>query len=534
MTGFTVALTIGLLAVAIPLVAFARRRGIPYPVVLVAAGLLLGFVPRLPQIPLDPSLVLVIFLPPLLYWESLTAPVNEMRDNAGHIWLLAIGLALFTAFAVAATVHAVLPGFTWPLALLLGAIVSPTDELAAVVTLERLRLPRYVVAVIEGESLLNDASALILYGIALTAVTARTFDMGAQVGRGILAVVGGALLGWIVSALARLGWTRFRDPDLQRTISFSIPFAAYTPAQALGLSGVLATIVLGIQANRVTPYVLSPATRIAGTGYWETVVFLANALLYLLLGLQMHPIVAHVLSVYPPAVLLRDALVLNVAIIVVRFAWIVGQEYLPAFGSTKHPEPNPRHALIVAWSGMRGAVSLAAAIALPVSLGAHGSALRDLIVFLSFSVILVTLFLGGLTLPLVARALTLPAEADEDANELRIARGAMANAARQKIAELSDGGRIDRLGASVLLGQVAAHVGTFSGEEEYRASTLRKAERTVLHAERTALLDLRRRAAIDNTVFRSLQRMLDLAEERLGSSDASEMEELPEPSDTNV
>lgn len=535
MTAYGVALTIGLLAVAIPLVAFARRRGIPYPVVLVGAGLILGFIPGLPQIPLDPSLVLVVFLPPLLYWESLTAPIEEMRDNSGHIWLLAVGLAAFTALVVAVTVHAVIPGFSWALALLLGAIVAPTDELAAVVTLERLPLPRYVVAVIEGESLLNDASALILYGIALTALTLHQFNPLVDIARGVLAVAGGAVLGWIVSVLAAFAWRRFRDADLQRTISFSIPFAAYGPAQALGLSGVIATIVLGIRANRSTPYVLSPATRIAGTGYWETVVFFANVLLYLLLGLQLHTILTHVLSIYPAGILIRDALLLNVAIVVVRFAWILGQEYLPAInGKTKHPEPNPRHAVIVAWSGMRGAVSLAAAIALPLSLGGSGTAIRDLIVFLAFSVILVTLFFGGLTLPFVARALVVPGEVDADQVELRMARGAMADAARQRVAVLQKKGRIDERGANALLGQVAAHVGTFAGEENFEAAKLRHAERSVLGAERDALLDLWKRRAIDNTIFRSLQRLLDLAEERLGSPEASEMKELPEPSDTNA
>ena len=316
--GFVVAL----LAATIPLVALARRARIPYPVVLVVGGLILGFVPGLPRIQLDPNLVFVIFLPPLLYWESVTAPTDEMRANAAWIWSLALGLVIATTLAVALTVHALVPGVAWAVALMLGAIVAPTDETASAPTLERFHIPRRLVAIIAGESLLNDAGSLILYAAAVSAVVTGTFSAPQILLHFVLAACGAVAIGVAVGWLAIRAWREFPDPEIQQVISIVLPFAAYVPAQRLEWSGVLAVVTAGIYVNRYTPVVVTPLARLQATGFWETMVFLANVVIFMLVGLQLHGIVAS-LSRFSVRSLAIDALAVNAAVIAVRFLWVL-------------------------------------------------------------------------------------------------------------------------------------------------------------------------------------------------------------------
>ena len=366
---------IGLFLVSIPLVVLGRRVDLPYPIPLVLGGLVLGFIPGLPRVRLEPDLVLVIFLPPLLYWEAVTAPTDAMRANAARIWAPAIGLVLVTTFAVAAIAHASIPELGWPMATVLGAIVAPTDELASVPVLERMRIPRHVIAIIEGESLLNDASALILFVAALAAVTTGSFDLQRSVGRSVIAGLGGVALGLALGRVAVEAWRRIQDTDLQGAISFTLPFLVYVSALKLGLSGVLAVVFTGITVNRWTPLVLTPASRLQLSGYWDTAVFLANALLFVLVGLQLHELARTVLSTYSCQELAWYALLVNATVFATRFAWTFAQSYAPWIGgAAEHEAPDWKHALIAAWSGLRGAVSLAAALAIPVTL-ASGAAL---------------------------------------------------------------------------------------------------------------------------------------------------------------
>ena len=510
---------IGLFLVSIPLVVLGRRVDLPYPIPLVLGGLVLGFIPGLPRVRLEPDLVLVIFLPPLLYWEAVTAPTDAMRANAARIWAPAIGLVLVTTFAVASIAHASIPELGWPMATVLGAIVAPTDELASVPVLERMRIPRHVIAIIEGESLLNDASALILFVAALAAVTTGSFDLQRSVGRSVIAGLGGVALGLALGRVAVEAWRRIQDTDLQGAISFTLPFLVYVSALKLGLSGVLAVVFTGITVNRWTPLVLTPASRLQLSGYWDTAVFLANALLFVLVGLQLHELARTVLSTYSCQELAWYALLVNATVFATRFAWTFAQSYAPWIGgAAEHEAPDWKHALIAAWSGLRGAVSLAAALAIPVTL-ASGAALphRDLVIFLTLSVVLVTLIGGGLTLPLLLRWLALPDGGDEDERELRHALVARSAAALERLGELAAQGNVAADHESALRRRYELLLDRLDGEDASGDGPRleREAERELLAAERAALIRARELGEIDNTVLRRLLRALDLQAERL-------------------
>ncbi|MBV8151550.1 MAG: Na+/H+ antiporter, partial [Candidatus Eremiobacteraeota bacterium] len=486
---------LGLLGVSIPLIALARRANISYPIVLILGGLLLGFIPGLPPIALDPNLVLVIFLPPLLYWEAITAPTDVIRANWGQIWVLAFGLVVFTDLIVAVVAHAAIPHLTWALAFVLGAIVAPTDELASAPVLERLQMPRHLIAIVQGESLLNDASALILYVFALGAVVTGTFSLGRAVFALVVAVLGGIVLGLIVARLAIEGWRRIGDTQLQSVISVTLPYLTYSLAGRLGLSGVLAVVYAGFYANRETPLVIRPQSRLQLRGFWETIVFLVNTVLFLMVGLQLHGIARAVFAEYSPLTVIWYAFIVNLTIVVVRFAWLLAQEFTPAIGaSSEHPTGDWKHAIIAGWSGLRGGVSLAAALALPLTVagGAHFP-FRNLIIFLTFSVIFVTLVLGGLTLPLAIGFLNAqdegPTEEEED-----VRRGllGMSQAALDALAEIEKEGNLAP-GQVRRLRNRYEHLRAHADGRPPDEDPVIEAERRLLEAERNALVAMRQR-----------------------------------------
>jgi CPA1 family monovalent cation:H+ antiporter len=507
-----------LLLIAMPLVALAKRVDISYPIVLVIGGLVLGFIPALPAIQLDPDLVLLIFLPPLLYWESITAPTDIMLENAGQIGVLAIGLVLATTVAVAVVAHALLPGMSWAVAFVLGAIVSPTDELAAVPVLEHFRLPRHLIAIIDGESLLNDATALVLYATAITAVTTGAFRLGHTLVQLALTVVGSIAIGYVVGLVAVELWRRIKDAQLQGVVSVIAPFLAYLPAEKLGLSGVLAVVVAGVSVNRKTPRVMTAASRTQIVGFWNTLVFLANAILFLLVGLQLHRVADIAFANHPWGTVIGYAIAVNAVIIVVRISLALLAEYAPTLAPPDHAAPNWKNALIAAWSGLRGAVSLAAALAIPIALP-DGSPFpyRDLIVFITFTVILVTLVGGGLTLPSVVRALHISG-GNEERDETRLARVRSAQAAIDRLNELETDGRIDAAHADRLRERYAHKIELQTdgadGDGSEHAARHVDIERELIAAQRREIIGLREAGQIDNVVFRRVQADLDAASQR--------------------
>ena len=505
---------IALLVIAIPLVALAKRVDISYPIVLVVGGLALGFIPGLPRVQLNPDLVLLLFLPPLLYWEAITAPTDIMLENAGQIGVLAIGLVVVTTVAVAAVAHAIIPDTPWAAAFVLGAIVSPTDELAAVPVLEHFRLPRHVIAIIEGESLLNDATALVIYATAIAVMTTGAFvptNVGLQF---VVTVLGSLVVGYAAGRLAVELWRRITDAQLQGVISVVLPFLAYYPAQRFGLSGVLAVVTAGVYANRITPRVVTPAARTQAVGFWNTLVFIANAVLFLLVGLQLHDIALAAFRYNSWQLVIFYTLTVNVVIIVVRLGLVLLAEYAPTAAPPDHAAPDWKHALVVAWSGLRGAVSLAAALAIPLTLpGGVRFPHRDLILFVTFSVILVTLVGGGLTLPAVVRALKITSR-DEEQTELRAALVRSAEAALTSVADLERAGKIDADHAQSLRERYehrrALNNDPDAGAIDHQARH-RAAEVAIVDAQRRAVIEMRERGEIDNVVFRRVQADLDRA-----------------------
>ncbi len=508
---------VGLLIAAIPLVGLARRWQIPYPIVLVIGGLGLGFVPGLPRIELSPDLVLLIFLPPLLYWESITAPTDEMRANARMIWPLAIGLVILTTAVVALVAHALVPALGWAAAFVLGAVVAPTDEIAAVPIAERLGVPRHVTAIIQGEALLNDAGSLVLYAAAVAAVVTGTFSWAHASLDFVLAAVGAVVLGLLAGGAAIWAWRQFQDTRLQAVISVLLPFVAYVPAQQLQWSGVLAVVTAGVFVNRYTPKVITPSARLQLVGWWETTVFLANAVIFILLGLQLRVVVTTALAHgHPWSQLLWVAAAVNAAVVIVRFGWVYAQAAVArAAGIADQTQEQWKHLFVVTFSGLRGAVSLAAALALPLTIrSGAGFPERDLIVFVTFTVILGSLVVGGLSLPLVIARLHISGD-DSEEQEVRRALHAATEAALRRLDELEREGRVDQSHAALLRARYGDLRRRYeAGGEDARRAVLERyaVELELLEAERAAILDLRRRGEIENKVLRRLQLTLDIAE----------------------
>jgi len=511
-------LLIALLVVAIPLVALAKRFDVAYPIVLVASGLFLGFIPGLPAAQLDPNLVLLVFLPPLLYWEAITAPTDVMLENAGQIGLLAIGLVVITTVAVALVAHAIVPGMPWAVAFVLGAIVSPTDELAAVPVLEHFRLPRHVIAIVDGESLLNDATALVIYASAVAAVVTGSFALGTALWHFVLNVIGSLVIGYVAGRIGVELWRRIKDRQLQGVVSFVLPFLAYYPAQRFGLSGVLAVVTAGVYANHFTPRVMTPAARTQIVGFWNTLVFLANAGLFLVVGLQLHALARAAFARNSWPLVIGSAVAVNIVLIAVRFAGVLAAEYAPTAAPADHAAPDWRHAMVVAWSGLRGAVSLAAALAIPLLLP-NGTPFpnRDLILFITFSVIVVTLVAGGLTLPTMVRTLHISAD-DEESDELRSALIRASEAAIERIGQLEREGRLDADHATRLRETYEhrrdVHRNPDDGAKREHIARHADVELELIEAQRDAVIEMRERGEIDNVVLRRVQADLDAAATR--------------------
>lgn len=510
-------LLVWLLILTVPLVGLARRLEIPYPIVLVLGGLVLALVPGLPQISLPPELVLLIFLPPLLYWESVTAPSDVMWRNRVGIGGLAIGLVAVTTVVVALVAQSIFTTMSWPVALILGAIVSPTDELAFGSVAERLGVPRHLIAIIEGESLLNDATALVFYAAAVGAVVSGVFSPG-QIALSLIWIVLGSLaLGFAVGWLVVTGWRWIKDTQLQSVISVVAPFLAYLPADRLGLSGVLAVVTAGIFVNRWTPIVMTPRTRLVMTGFWETVVFLVNAVLFILVGLTLRSVVAGIQHDSWPKLIVATVII-NVAILVLRVAWGFGSPFMRRAYTGKGAHTNWKHTVIASLAGMRGSVSLAAALAIPLMVSGVAFPHRAEIIFISFCVILVTLVGCGLALPVVVRALHVEPDSEDEDDERR-AMAATAAAALECLDQLVRSGKIDAKLADHLRKHYEHHSSLYAGrgggtEQKARmfAQAREEAQLQLIDVQRKTLIAMRERGELDNTVLRRLQLALDFEE----------------------
>src|SRR5215470_16363167 len=504
----------------------ARKMALPYPVVLVLVGLVLSFVPRLPEVKLDPNIVFYFFLPPLIYPAALFTSWRDFRRNLRPIVMLAIGLVLFTMIVVASVVHWLIPSLPWPAAFALGAIVSPPDAVAATSVIQRLPVPHRIVSILEGESLLNDATALVALQFAVAALMTGRFSLGHASLRFVWAVVAGIGLGLLVGILMRWVQRHLDDPPVQITISLLTPFLAYLPAERLHASGVLAVVAAGIYIGWYSPLIVTARYRLEAFAFWEIVVFLLNGFVFTAIGLQLPGILRSLAgeSLFSP---IQNALLVSAVVVLVRIAWVFPGAYLSFFlhkgGRRREPFPEWQNVAVMAWSGMRGVVSLAAAFALPFLLP-DGSPFpgRNYILFLTFAVILVTLVFQGLSLPIVIRKLRLEADVSTDEEE-RTARLKANEAAIELIENLRGGGKfstdtVDRLRAEYdeRVGQLqlcAENPDDCRGE--IATPQYQRLQRQALRVERQTIIRLRNERVINDDALRRIQRDLDLAEARL-------------------
>jgi monovalent cation/hydrogen antiporter len=526
MHGHVELLLLGLMLAVAGLSILAGRIGVPYPILLVLGGLSLGFVPGVPALELPPELVLVLFLPPLLHYAAFFSSPRDLLADARIISLLAVGLVLVTMSAVAVTAHAVL-GLPWGVAWVLGAIVSPTDALAATSIVRRLGAPRRLVTVLEGESLVNDATALVAYRVAVAAALGGGFSLWEAglrfLGSAAGGVVIGLAVGWVFTAIRR--W--LDDPPVEIVVSLVPCYAAYLPAERLGVSGVLATVTAGLYIGWHAHLIASPRTRLLGFSFWEVLVYLLNAMLFILVGLQLQPILTGVTGEWPAALLGQAALVSGV-VIAARIAW---QFTVPYIIQVLDRRPrlvarrlDPRQRLVIGWSGMRGALSLAAALALPTA-GAAGQAFQDRnrVVFLTFAVIFVTLVLQGLTLPTLVRRLRIRDDGAEEEEEL-YARLAAADAALARLDELARDERSPQDKVERLWGEyhnrrklLKAQAGILPEDGRVaRSRAYKQLHRDLIDTQRRTIIRLRNQGEISNDVMHRVERDLDLEETRLG------------------
>jgi CPA1 family monovalent cation:H+ antiporter len=513
-----------LLVVGTALSYAARWIGVAEPILLLLGGVALGFFSGLPPIELEPDLVFLLFLPPILFAAAYFTPIRDFRANARPILFLAIGLVLFTTLAVGLVAMALIPEMAAnpAVAFTLGAIVAPPDAVAATAIFRRLGVPSKIVTILEGESLINDASALTLYRAASIAATTMAFSFVQASIDFVVLSVGGIIVGIVVGLIVTRALYRTADPVLEIVVSLLAPIAAYLVAEELlHVSGVLATVTAGLITGRRAARVLSPDARLMGYGVWQTVIWAINTFVFMLLGLQL-PAIVEDLSAWSPAQLIGMGVAISLAAIVARIVWVFPATYLPRALSATIREnetyPSPRAVFIVSWAGMRGVVSLAAALALAADFPQ-----RNLILYLTFCVILATLVGQGLTLPLLIRRLGVVARDGPD-TEAAHARLAAVEAALGRLDELA----VEYPDHLPLIEQLrtaydheASHVWPHADappdeaeQERLDHAAIRVA---VIGAQREAVIDLRDRGVINDETLRVIERDLDL--EALRASD---------------
>ena len=512
-------------AVAV-LAVLACKVTLPYPLVLVLGGLALSFVPRLPEVTLNPQVVFYFVLPALLYPAALFTSWRDFRRNLRAILMLAIGLVLATTLAVAWIAHSIVPALSWAGAFALGAIVSPPDAVAATAIIRRLGVPHRVQVILEGESLVNDATALVALQFAVAALATGTFSPTLATGRFVWAAVAGIGVGLLVGVAMRWVQSHLDDPPIQITISLLTPFIAYLAAEHLHASGVLGTVAVGIFLGWHSPLMISARTRLQAYAFWEAIVFLLNGFVFIVIGLQL-PRILRAWNRETLTGAIFSASITCATVILVRFAWVVPAAYLPyILGSKFRPRdriPSWRNVAIIGWTGMRGVVSLAAAFALPLALpDGRPFPGRDYILFVAFAVILVTLVLQGLTLPLLIRKLGVPHDGETDEEERR-ARLEANKAALEWIEKARTNSKFSPDAADRLRAEYDERIEQLelcaSNPDDCRGEIAtpqyQRLQHEALRVERTTIIRLRNERIINDDALRRIQRDLDLAETRL-------------------
>lgn len=504
-----------LLAVVLALTTIAQKISIPYPIFLVLGGLVLGVVPGLPTVTLHPDLVFLVFLPPILWAAAYFTSLREFRQNLRPISLLAVGLVLATTAGVAVVAHALLPGIGWAEAIALGAIVSPPDAVSATAIGKRLRIPRRVVTILEGESLVNDATALVLYRAAVGAVVSGSFLLGGTLLNFLFAALAAMAIGIAAAWLSRWALCVTEDGYTQIGVTLLVPYIAWVIAESVHASAVLACVAGGITLRQYF------SGAVQARAVWELLIFVLNGVIFILIGLQLGALRDAVpAGQYGPVVF--AGLMVSATAIVVRFLWVPLAALIPRCLSAtlraRDPMPSWKGLFLISWTGMRGIVTLAAALALPMTTGTGAPfPFRSEIILISFAVILVTLVLQGLSLPPIIRWLRLEAEDDLD-REQRLAREHAATAALARLDEVMTEDwvpreQIERVRLRYL--RRLEHLNRTGLNEEERpegsVETVQRLHHEVLTAERVALIGLRDDGTISDEVLHHLEQELDVA-----------------------
>ena len=520
-----VELMLVLLFAVIALVLLAQKINIPYPIPLVIGGLLLSLIPGLPPVHLNPDLVFVMFLPPLLYSAGLMTSWRDFRANLKSILSLAIGLVLLTIVVTAWFAHHFV-GLGWGPAFVLGAIIAPSDAVAATALAQRLHIPQRLVTILEGESLVNDTTSFVAYRFAIAAVLTGVFSLESASVKFVLVGIGGTLVGLVMGKIATTVQSYLDDPPVQTTLSLLTPFATYLAAEELGCSGVLAVVICGVYAGWRSPEIISSRTRLQVRPVRGLVNFILNGLIFILIGLQL-PEVLQSLSGHSWGQMIGFASVILIPVILVRLVWVFAASYIPRIFSRKFCVNNPllnwRQVALVGWTGMRGVDSLAAALAVPLFVK-DGTPFpgRDLIFFLTFAVIFGTLVLQGLSLAPVIRWLQVVDDHVLEKEEKK-ARLKANQAALKKLEEIALSQPLNTLTIQRLkveyedrIAQLASE--TMEADDSSRGLFTAEYEsitRLTLEAEREVILQLRNDRVINDEVLRHIQRDIDLAEARL-------------------
>ncbi len=524
MSGSEVQIILGLMVAIAAIALLAEKLKLPYPILMVMAGTVIGFLPGLPreQIQLDPHLFFILVLPPLLYHGGFMTSWRDFRANSPTIMWMAIGLVLVTTIAIAYTAHWLIPGMPLVAGFILGAIASPPDAIAATAITQRLAVPKRVVTVLEGESLVNDAAALVTYSIALSTMETGNFSLpGATVKFLILAIGGiiiGLLAGWVIVQLH----LRIHEPHVEGIVSLLGPYLAYIPAEMLHVSGVLSAVTAGIYLARHAPLVLTASGRMRLTSVWETLVFLLNGAVFILIGLQL-PAIASALSHIHIGTLLKYAVVISLVTIGVRLIWVFGTAGIWSLKKKRRPIPWNQVA-IVGWAGMRGIVTLAAAIALPMTFGSEKIPFeqREMIIYLAFSIILVTLVFQGLTLAPIIKWLNLSDDGSDKKEEWE-ARLDAAHAAVARLQVLSLEEDISEECMAIVKDEYDQRINRLAGFRkgvepmmvDEKSLAINRLRKEALTAERRMIAMMRDQNIIGDEVLRHVLRDIDLAEARL-------------------
>jgi monovalent cation/hydrogen antiporter len=520
-----------LLLFVVVFASLANKLRVPYPIVLVIAGLALSLIPGIPKITLNPDWVFLVVLPPLLYGAAWVTSWRDFSYNIVRILFLAFGLVGFTVVGVSAAAHWSFAPFDWRLGLVLGAVVATTDAIAATSIAKRVGLPQRIVDILEGESLVNDATGLLALEFAVAIVVqGQTPTLAAGVFRLVeltaVGIAAGLVLGVIVQQLERY----LDDGPIEITLSILVPYAAYLGAEALHASGVLAVVACGLYLGRRSSQLFSADVRLQAYGFWNSLTFALNGVVFVLIGLQL-PFVLEGIREYSMRDLLLYGVSFSVLVIVLRLIWSYPGAYVANWIRRRiqhqnEPRPPAREIFVVGWTGMRGVIALAAALSLPEKL-ANGDPFpqRNLIIFLTFSVILVTLVLQGLTLPSLIRALGLAGTAGLDPEQKEARRIMLETALRHIELQLSDGGHKEtdslhlyedlamhyRRRLAGITGPTAS-AGNIEATAHKRAAHL---SRELIRIERQTAVRLRDEGMINDEALRHLERELDLSETRL-------------------